>query len=391
MTRATVNSESVLDAALPAVCDVAIVGAGPAGTALARRLALSGCRVVLLERSSFDTPRVGESLAPSVQPLLTDLGVWAQFVELQPLPSFGTRSAWGASTAEQHSHLLTPYLNGWHVDRLAFDRMMAQSAVRAGARLQIETRVVRCTQAANGGFVLHIAHGAEWSRVSELQADFVVDASGRRTATARWFGARHAVFDRLVGVAAQFNDTSAESHCYTLVETTPDGWWYSAPVTRAHSMVMLMTDGDLARQQGTAAMPQWRIALQHGAHTDTRIGGATLRWGPRIFSAVSHRLIRDPADSTHWLAVGDAALAVDPISGSGVVRALRTALAAASTVLKTLSGDRIAQANYEAARDEECTAYLVERAAYYDIEQRWPEAPFWQRRALRFGQLHERR
>jgi flavin-dependent dehydrogenase len=82
-----------------------------------------------------------------------------------------------------------------------------------------------------------------------------------------------------------------------------------------------------------------------------------------------------------WLAVGDAALAVDPVSGSGVIRALRTARAAAETVLAVLAGDRAAIEDYEADRNKECTTYLIERLSYYGAESRWPSAPFWQRRA----------
>ena len=63
--------------------DVAIIGAGPAGSAAARRLAGGGCRVALVERTRFDEPRVGESLPPAVQPLLSELGVWRDFMQLE--------------------------------------------------------------------------------------------------------------------------------------------------------------------------------------------------------------------------------------------------------------------------------------------------------------------
>src|SRR3954452_12046394 len=98
--------------------DVAVVGGGPAGSAAAGRLARSGCRVVLLERSRFDAPRVGESLAPSTNPLLTELGVWSRFAGLRPLPSFGTRSVWGGAEPQSHSHLVSRHGCGWHVDRV---------------------------------------------------------------------------------------------------------------------------------------------------------------------------------------------------------------------------------------------------------------------------------
>ena len=81
----------------------------PARPAPPRRgvLAQRGCSVALLERSRFDELRVGESLAPASQPLLIDLGVWSQFLALQPLPSYGTRSLWGEATPRLHSHLMS--------------------------------------------------------------------------------------------------------------------------------------------------------------------------------------------------------------------------------------------------------------------------------------------
>ena len=49
--------------------DVLVAGAGPAGSATALRLAQRGLRVAVLERGHFAEVRVGESLAPAVQPL----------------------------------------------------------------------------------------------------------------------------------------------------------------------------------------------------------------------------------------------------------------------------------------------------------------------------------
>jgi len=362
--------------------DVAVVGAGPAGAATARRLAQAGCRVVLLERSAFDATRVGESLAPGVQPLLTELGVWAQFLALQPLASYGTRSVWGSPQPETHSHLMTPYLNGWHVDRLDFDRMLAQSAEEAGARLRLATRVLHVDAAREGGGELLVAAGGESRAVERLRVDFVIDASGRGAVTSRWVGARHAIFDRLIGIAAQFDDAAASSQGYTLVETTADGWWYSAPVSAQRSVAMLMTDGDLARSRRLNTLPSWDAALQRAALTHARIGSRPLRFGPAIFSAISQRLVRDRRHpATGWLAVGDAALAVDPISGSGVLRALRIGADAARTAIAALQGDAGAIDRYEADRDRECVRYLAEWARYYAAEPRWRDGEFWARRA----------
>ena len=116
--------------------DVAVIGAGPAGSATALRLAQCGLRVLLMERSRMDTPRVGESLAPAVQPALRRLGLWECFMALGALPSWGTRSVWGDAQVQTHSHLQSPWSSSWHVDRAAFDRLLAHAAAQAGAYLQ---------------------------------------------------------------------------------------------------------------------------------------------------------------------------------------------------------------------------------------------------------------
>jgi len=101
--------------------DVAVIGAGPAGSAIARRLALRGARVALVERTRFEAPRMGESLAPAALPLLTALGLREEFFALKPMRSFGTRSCWGEETPAVHSHLMSPWGCGWHVDRASFE------------------------------------------------------------------------------------------------------------------------------------------------------------------------------------------------------------------------------------------------------------------------------
>ncbi len=356
--------------------DVAVVGAGPAGAATARGLARAGRRVVLLERSRFDQPRIGESLAPAVQPLLRALELWDAFTALGPMPSWGTRSVWGAEAENVHSHLMSPYACGWHVDRLAFDRMLAEGAAAAGADLRLGTAVQGCERAGDL-WRLYLA-GPEGP--GSLQAAVVVDATGRTASLARRLKARRRLLDRLVAVAAPFEGIAGGDQGYTLVEAAEAGWWYSAPVPGDGLVAMLMTDADLLASDRAAAVASWRVGLDRAAATQARTRGAAPRELPRVVSAVSQRLRRAHAPGP-WLAVGDAALAVDPVSGSGVVRALRTAAAAVRTTLALLEGaGPQALAAYEIDRDREWSIYRRERALYYGLEQRWPGHPFWRRR-----------
>ena len=366
--------------------DVAIIGAGPAGAATARALALGGCRVLLVERGAFNDVRVGETLAPSVQPILTALGVWSRFKALNPLPSWGTRSHWGGADPQEHSHLFSPYGCGWHIDRQRFDRLLAETAAEAGATLCTDTRLLTCEARGATGWLLTVAEdyrGA--SAATSVTASLVVDATGRQARLARRLGAQRAVIDKLVGLTAQFADTSSSSECYTLVEAAPNGWWYSAPIGDGKMITMLMTDSDLSKDHNFASDDAWSRQLE-GAHvTAARVGRAPRMWGPRPFSALSHRLVRDDS-SAPWLAIGDAALAVDPASGSGVVRALQSAHAGASAILAHLQGSPTALTEYETELDTEWQRYLEQRTRYYRMESRWPASPFWQRRASRITQ-----
>jgi 2-polyprenyl-6-methoxyphenol hydroxylase-like FAD-dependent oxidoreductase len=55
--------------------DIAIAGAGPAGSVLALLAARARYRVLLVEKSHFDRPRFGETAPPELRPALTRVGL----------------------------------------------------------------------------------------------------------------------------------------------------------------------------------------------------------------------------------------------------------------------------------------------------------------------------
>jgi hypothetical protein len=64
----------------------------------------------------------------------------------------------------------------------------------------------------------------------------------------------------------------------------------------------------------------------------------------------------------------------------GILSALRSGVAAATTITAHLSGDEAALGRYSAEVGERFKTYLVERSAVYATERRWWELPFWKRR-----------
>jgi flavin-dependent dehydrogenase len=81
-----------------------------------------------------------------------------------------------------------------------------------------------------------------------------------------------------------------------------------------------------------------------------------------------------------WLAVGDAALACDPLSSQGLFNALYSALMAANALRRALAGDADALADYQRTIARVVDAHRDNLAAYYSMESRWPTLPFWARR-----------
>jgi flavin-dependent dehydrogenase len=335
--------------------------------------------VALLERSRFDRPRVGETLAPVVQPLLRDLGIWDRFRALAPLPSWGIRSIWDAEEPAEHTHLVSAYGSGWHVDRRMFDQMLADAAADVGADVSWGAPVTACRYEDAAWHVV----GAGGHR---LRARLLVDATGRSASLGRLLGARRLAFDRLVGITAHWDRVNVTDQQYLLVESVADGWWYTAPLPGDAIVGMFMTDADLCRRMALAQTDSWHSHLRATAATAGRIGARQSLAPLQVHSAASHRTVRRH-DPRPWIAVGDAALAVDPVSGSGVTRALRTAEAAAATAGRILDYPDQAAAQitaYESMRDTECTMYLTERAHYYGAVRRY-STPFWTRRRIHAG------
>jgi flavin-dependent dehydrogenase len=83
-----------------------------------------------------------------------------------------------------------------------------------------------------------------------------------------------------------------------------------------------------------------------------------------------------------WAAVGDAAAMWDPLSSSGILKALRSGRAAAKALTADLGGERGALERYCQDRADEFTRYLSARQAHYSLEQRWTGEEFWRRRQV---------
>ena len=359
--------------------DVVIVGGGPAGTAAALTLArYSALEAVIFERGDYSGTRVGETIGPGAMPLLAYLGVAPRVAGGRHRRGLATAAAWGSDEILTYDFLFSGQGDGWQLDRNGFDAMLADATREAGAIVHTRTYVRQVARSDDGLWRIS-AESADGARTT-LVARFLIDASGRSATVARGLGAEPETVDRLVGILGyiDFDSGRREDDGVTLVESVPEGWWYSTWLPGDTLAVAFMSDADLIRPLDAQNVVGWTRLLARASHTRTRVVGG--RRPAKLFTrpAASH-LLR-PVGGLGWLAAGDALSAFDPLSSMGIGHSLISGASAARAVEAMLRGDPGPTDEYIANSAQHFAKFRELRSRYYQMEQRWPSMPFWRRR-----------
>jgi geranylgeranyl reductase family protein len=315
-------------------CDVLVVGAGPAGSAIAAALADAGRDVVLVEAHRHPRPKAcAEYASPRISDELAWLGVaqaaWRPFAV--PLD--------GMHVIRDEHRVLITYRDrsgprtAWGLDRLRFDAALADHAVARGARLLDRTSLVGLRP---GEATLRSGDGP-----LTIRHRWLVGADGARSRVARQLGVERPVrAPRRLGLVAHYEGvpelvSHGEMHVgrrgYIGLAPTPDGQLNVGMALPLDDVASATTRFDAA----IAALPAVAARLA-GRRRLTAIRGV----GP-----IGHRVAA--AAGPGWLLIGDAAGFVDPFTGEGIYRALRSARAAAAALA---AGDEGAVERYRAAR-----------------------------------------
>lgn len=266
--------------------DALVLGSGPAGAVAALRLARAGASVAVATRG---VSRAHEGLSGRALALLAEERLDAAVAACgQPVERGGV---WGDRPVEGHE---------WLVRRAEFDRALLCCLRQAGvrivtvddrprARLVVDARGRRAPQGRRGPALLAIAHA--FRRAPRAPAGTRVDAWSRGWVWSASAGTELTV--QLVGAARD------------RVAGGPREW------LRAAAAELPALRAQLERAQPAGA------AFARPAHA--RLGAS------------------DDATAPRW-PVGDAAVALDPLSGQGVYEALRGARAVAAAALTVLEG-----------------------------------------------------
>jgi menaquinone-9 beta-reductase len=345
--------------------DVAIVGGGPAGAALAIGLARRGREVVVLERSQAWRWRAcGVFTSPMTVRALARLGLTdADLATVaRPLPAMRVETPAGTRFRLTYGDDGSASIGAAAVglDRSALDPLLLERARAAGADVR-EGAAVRRVE----GTRLVLGGG---ERDEHIDARVVIGADGIRSTVARSFGvARSPRLGARVGLTFQVADSGPSVTRDARMILLRDGYVGLAPVPGGRVNVGIVLGRSWAarlRRDGAERTVDAVLAAVPAAPDDPVDWHAAERCDPiEGASPLGHRVARRHGPG--WLLIGDAAGFLDPFTGEGLHRALVSARLATIAVDRHLDGDAGALAAYDRAmstrfRSKDAVSLLVQ-------------------------------
>ena len=311
---------------------VAVLGGGPAGAFAAEKLATAGLDVILLdEKLAWEKPCGGGLTykAYSQYPFLIDNDTPKRIVTQTYLSTTRT----GAAKLELTKPLLI-------YSRLELNQMLLGRAEAAGAQLE-KTRVLEINRSECGWSVK--------TRAGKLDVDYCVVATGARN-TLRDVGTQWSSGDTMVALG--YFVPGEQAHIDLEFFAGFEGYIWIFP-RHGHLSVGICGKGE------SAQMLRARLE-KYMAERALSLSGATF-YGHVLPSLQKPAWKTNRVSGKGWVAVGDAAGLVDPITGEGLYYAIRSADLAAELILTGQTDAYRARLHSDFTGDLELASRLAKR------------------------------
>ena len=354
---------------------VLVVGGGPAGVGVALSLLSAGVRPLVIERSTALRDKPGECLTSDFRPLLERLGLVDLLAAHRRVPAFYSR--WDRDEIVARDAISSPRGEGWLLDRRRFEAQLIRATCERGAILQLGWTVTEL-RSGDGCWAVASARSGERRMVD---ADYVIDATGRSAQLLRMLGEPRPARDRLLG-SWLVTSSRGRGDGPVLVEADAEGWWYATALPDGRTSLVWFSDRAETSREVLLTRARERALVASLVTEDPGDAGGL---APSVHPAGSARALR--ACGPGWFAVGDAALAFDPLSSHGIGSALGTGYYAAQALLAEHAGEQDARSRYQAQLDAHWAAYLVPLAERYAAPHSWTKQRFWVERRARISAM----
>jgi geranylgeranyl reductase family protein len=322
--------------------DVAIVGAGPAGTAAAILLARRGHAVALVDKEQFPREKLcGDFINPSNWPTLEQLGVTRQlFVQDHEIvTTFRITADTGAVAESALSSIDGAAVFGLGLRRFFFDQILLKKAQDEGVRTLLGCRIKALQRQADGW---HVGYGLGES-LGELNARVLIGADGRNS----WVAHRLGMSSRVARGGGRIGFQLRLKYAQSLpgrveIHLFPGG--YAGVLGLGDGTINLCLAADQRRLGERVGGPVSIDALLEAHLPRNPHLKEILRWSEPMGAARSTYPVYFPPRRSVGDAVvliGDAAQVSEPVSGEGIFFAMRSAVIAAATVDQALRGGKV--------------------------------------------------
>jgi geranylgeranyl reductase family protein len=294
--------------------DVAVVGAGPAGSWLAYRLARAGASVALVDGSHPREKPCGGGVTARALELVRDGVDPASFPAVRVTAATFSHGDRRTSVDLTHDRESRPPLVV--AGREHFDNALVAAAARAGAHITPH-RVHQLHRDADA-WILDTRH-------QRIGADWIVGADGANSLVRRSVARPFRRSDLSIATG-YFVHGRSSSEIVIGFESDPPGYLWSFP-RPDHLAVGICAQADQSAAAPLLAGARRWIDRHVGEHASLR------RYSWPIPSLDEEALARERPAGKNWLLVGDAAGFVDPITREGIYFALRSGDLAAGALL----------------------------------------------------------
>lgn len=314
--------------------DVAIAGAGPAGSSAAIHLAMNGAQVLLVEAKKFPRPKLcGEFISPECLDHFKRLGVNDEMLGAGGAAI--TRTVFyarGGQSVEVPSEWFMSGASALGLSRAEMDHKLLERAKSAGVTVLEEAHVsgLRIDDGRVTGLKVKQAE-----TLREYEATINIDATGRTRALTRYL--ENTLPEKpvqtkrsLVAFKVHLEDVhlaegACEIYCY------PGGYGGVSTVERGLSNLCFIVAAKDVRSLSSNPENVMRQIVMRNTRAAKTLERAKSH-SPWLSVSLEGFGRRMPAPAPGLLTIGDAAAFIDPFTGSGMLMALESGEVAAQTI-----------------------------------------------------------